>query len=117
MSKGNQLIDFRGTQVTPGWLEKLLDNQRWGTLLHSRHRKKGEGREVQRICFGEERYDKAEVPSTVIICHDCQAKVGEYHVLGCDVEQCPNCRHQLMGCTCFDLEKNLSSAREIGLTI
>jgi hypothetical protein len=33
-------------------------------------------------------------------CHDCGAKHGETHHLGCDVERCPICRDQ-MGCGCF----------------
>jgi hypothetical protein len=33
-------------------------------------------------------------------CPDCAAGVGEYHVLGCDVEQCPYCGGQLIFCDC-----------------
>lgn len=34
------------------------------------------------------------------ICHDCGAKAGELHQLGCDMERCPICGKQLI--TCFD---------------
>jgi len=34
------------------------------------------------------------------ICHDCGAKEGEYHKLGCDMERCPFCGHQLISCEC-----------------
>ena len=34
-------------------------------------------------------------------CHDCNAKVGEEHMLGCDTERCPECGTQLIGCDCF----------------
>jgi hypothetical protein len=31
-------------------------------------------------------------------CHDCGAKEGQLHVLGCDMESCPFCGHQLLCC-------------------
>lgn len=33
-------------------------------------------------------------------CHDCRAKPGELHALGCDVEQCPDCGCQTISCRC-----------------
>jgi hypothetical protein len=33
-------------------------------------------------------------------CPACGAKAGDYHVLGCDVEQCPYCGGQLISCDC-----------------
>lgn len=37
-------------------------------------------------------------------CHDCFALKGQYHAWpGCDVEQCPRCKGQALGCDCeFD---------------
>lgn len=32
------------------------------------------------------------------LCHDCDAKVGELHMLGCDMERCPVCGGQLISC-------------------
>lgn len=34
------------------------------------------------------------------VCHDCSCKIGEYHMQGCDVEECPNCHCQLINCEC-----------------
>jgi hypothetical protein len=31
-------------------------------------------------------------------CPDCQARPGELHAAGCDVEQCPYCGLQLISC-------------------
>ena len=31
-------------------------------------------------------------------CHDCGAKYGELHEYGCDMEECPACHSQFMGC-------------------
>ncbi len=33
-------------------------------------------------------------------CHDCGVRRGAAHHLGCDVERCLRCRHQLIGCAC-----------------
>lgn len=33
-------------------------------------------------------------------CHDCGVVKGQYHAEGCDVEQCPRCHRQLLGCGC-----------------
>lgn len=54
---------------------------------------------VQAIKFGspKERFpvDKDEV------CHDCNARFGQYHHPGCDMETCPVCGGQLLSCGCF----------------
>jgi hypothetical protein len=33
-------------------------------------------------------------------CHDCGALKGEYHHWNCDMEECPACHGQLIGCGC-----------------
>ena len=32
-------------------------------------------------------------------CPNCLAEQGEYHVPGCDIEQCPECEEQLISCS------------------
>lgn len=39
------------------------------------------------------------------LCHDCNVVYGQYHHLGCDMERCPICGSQLIGCECFDHEE------------
>lgn len=38
-------------------------------------------------------------------CHDCNAKHGQFHHLGCDVETCPKCNQQLLMCGCLTNEE------------
>lgn len=33
-------------------------------------------------------------------CHDCAARLGELHVIGCDTERCPLCSDQAAFCAC-----------------
>lgn len=40
-------------------------------------------------------------------CHDCDAKEGEIHEYGCDMEVCPICGGQLLGCECLEKTKGL----------
>ncbi len=39
------------------------------------------------------------------VCHDCNARPGEYHHPGCDMEVCPKCGGQLISCGCHISDK------------
>lgn len=53
---------------------------------------------VDRIRFGYERGADALMPDET--CNDCGVRAGAYHHPGCDVEQCPVCFGQAIGCDC-----------------
>ena len=69
------------------------------------HRKMGEngckkhwyiidGEEYEAVKFGD---PMEKLPDDITVCHDCGAKLGEYHHPGCDMERCPKCGKQLIG--------------------
>jgi hypothetical protein len=52
----------------------------------------------------EEKLSREQFEENYGMCHDCGAKYGEIHDYGCDMEECPVCHGQFMGCTekCID---------------
>lgn len=61
---------------------------------------------VKRVFCGEGDDWGASGPSGV--CHDCNAAAGQPHHPGCDVERCPECGGQMLGCL-GDLQDELAA--------
>jgi hypothetical protein len=86
-------ILYRGIPMIEGWPEKIIGAQQTISLT-------AEGRAVPRIRYGDEHDDWGANKNA---CHDCRVLKSEFHVPGCDGEECPLCGGQLISCDCpFD---------------
>jgi hypothetical protein len=59
-----------------------------------------DGRTLTRLPLGEETRDWWMGTAPHSRCHDCGVLGGQTHHIGCDMEQCPNCYEQFLGCDC-----------------
>lgn len=63
------------------------------------------GREYPRIGYGDETDEQDWVAALAregSPCGDCAVHRGDLHLPGCDLEQCPRCHGQAIGCECED---------------
>jgi len=87
---GKTFVVYNGIRMIEGWPERIEQAQSQTTVVI-------EGRQYNRVRYGEERDDwNAEAQP----CHDCRVVKGQFHVQGCDVESCPACGEQAIGCDC-----------------
>lgn len=84
-------VEWRGQQVASFWPDKMRSVQK---ITHYLCR-------VPRIRYGDE---SSDWQAGKYACHDCAAVKGEYHLPGCDVEECPLCHGQALGCECIEGE-------------
>lgn len=87
-----RFVFYRDVEMSADWPDKIRRAQAQTTLVI-------EGHQYPRLRFGRERPLRTDVTT----CHDCAVVVGEFHVPGCDNEQCPRCHLQLISCGC-DIE-------------
>ena len=88
MSK--EFVVYHGVRVVAGWPERIEQAQQETTYVIN-------GVETPRVRYGDEAEDWG---ADARRCHDCAAIKGQYHVPGCDVERCPVCGGQAIGCDC-----------------
>lgn len=82
-------VEFRGQSVVSNWPEQIGRAQLKTTY----------SMEYPRVRWGEEDFFRGKTGPTEA-CGDCAAAPGEFHDPGCDIEQCPACRRQALGCNC-----------------
>jgi hypothetical protein len=83
-------VVYNGVEMSEGWPERIEEAQK--LLEYSIG-----GVRYPRVPYGAENDDwNAEhMP-----CHDCRVVKGQFHVPSCDVESCPACGGQAIGCDC-----------------
>jgi hypothetical protein len=57
---------------------------------------------LERIPWGKEPHNRKK--KKLGPCHDCGVLPGQYHVPSCDMEWCPACGWQALGCDCVKIE-------------
>jgi hypothetical protein len=52
------------------------------------------------VAFGDECRPDLNLGRGEVRCPDCGVSPGGYHHLDCEFEECPECRRQLVSCSC-----------------
>jgi hypothetical protein len=88
-------VIYNGVEVVKDYPKEIIDAQRLIGYSDGHH-------EVYRIKYGDESGDMAQgvLAWAGEPCPDCSIVVGQYHVDGCDLEECPKCHGQALGCPC-----------------
>ena len=80
---------LNGQPVLPEYLERFMASQQEPAYCIA-------GEEFARRRYGVA--DHGENPSAT--CRDCGAGEGQYHTIGCHLEECPRCLKQAIMCKC-----------------
>lgn len=56
------------------------------------------GKKYEKLKWGDGDYE--DLAKNIGSCGDCNTSVGSYHHVGCDLEECPRCKQQFIGCGC-----------------
>lgn len=83
-------VVYNGVEMVDGWPERIQEAQAIPTLSIA-------GIGHPRIRYGDESDDWGADRQP---CNDCRVLKGQLHVPSCDVEQCPVCGGQAIGCDC-----------------
>lgn len=82
-------VDYNGTEMAAEWPARIEAAQQLRKYLIG-------GTPYERIPYGREEGGPFPEP-----CHDCGVLRGQHHVeLVCDMEECPRCHGQVIGCDC-----------------
>jgi hypothetical protein len=86
----NNRVVYNGTEMAVEWPARIEAAQDIHEYVIG-------GKRYARIRYGAE-HDGSDFTQA---CHDCGVLPGQYHVEGvCDMEECPNCQGQVIGCDC-----------------
>jgi TIR domain len=85
-------VEYNGAKVASFWPKMIEAAQHKPTSLVIKP--------FDRVRYSKEKWWKHEKQRPPPTCHDCAVLPGQYHVPGCDMEECPACGGQQIGCGC-----------------
>lgn len=97
---------FRGSEFPKTTVEDLKEeikqNSKYKYYITNKNKK------LERIKLGAEYHYRSEYENVddLEICSECCAKLGEYHLVGCDMELCPVCYEQVISCGCIKVNED-----------
>jgi len=94
MAETGEYVFLNGMKVAASWSDQLRSAQEVTSY-------EIDGKAYPRVAYGDEAGDWG---ADLRPCHDCAAIKGQFHVPGCDVEECPKCGGQSISCDCCEEE-------------
>lgn len=89
--KANRSIEYQGVEMHILNPTDIIEAQKWNGIVFKDNF-------YIRIPFGSE--TNTRWPVNMDVCGDCFVLKGQFHTSGCDLEQCPICGNQFIGCEC-----------------
>jgi len=86
-----KFVVYQGVKMPEDWPARIRAAQNEVTIGVN-------GTEYDRVKFGEEKDDADTERDS---CPECSVLRGQFHVSGCDAEQCPACEGQFITCDCI----------------
>ena len=87
---GEDQAEYNGVMMAAGWPQAIEDAQDIDTISIM-------GAPYVRVRFGTEKH----LPTSAAkVCGDCGVLPGQFHVPGCDIEECPRCGEPRLSCDC-----------------
>ena len=96
MASKGKMVKHYEMEISSSYLKKIKDSQEITSIVIN-------GKPYERIRFGDEgkRWEAKDWAANAVgQCGDCAVAKGEFHVVGCDIETCPSCGGQAIGCNC-----------------
>ncbi len=91
MSDQQEDVVYNGVQISMEWKRRIEEAQNELTHIIIN------GEPAERVRYGNEPEDWGADRQP---CRDCEVIKGQYHVPGCELERCPICDGQAIGCDC-----------------
>jgi hypothetical protein len=83
-------VIYNGVKVVDWWPQKIETAQQTTTCILN-------GKGFERLRYGSESEDWGADRHP---CGDCAVLKMQFHVEGCDIEECPSCGDQMISCDC-----------------